>query len=165
MQELKSQHSSPCYTTGESDCSQIAVTKRKRKRVRRRKTQKPEANLSTETALPETSYYSDVPMNTKGCPSLHIKYEYDNEDDDNMKIVKINEDSRVEEKNLSVINLTSDQETMNLEEDILKAPLMENILPKIGDIIAFKVSDFSPVSVVMKRATGWTTEKNFSLKI
>lgn len=136
LQHLKSQ-SSLHHIMGETD---QFITKRKRKRVRKRKKFNSEADMSTDTTPPEISNHSQIPMNSKGCPSLHIKYEYDNENEDNIKIVKINEAEEDKEQNVEIINITSDQEVFINEDNISKAPSMENILPKVGDIIAFKVS-------------------------
>lgn len=138
MEELKSQHSSPYSTLEESECSEF-ITKRKRKRVRKRNNSKPPNDLITETPASTSSNYS---LNsTKSCTSLHVKFEYDNEDDDNIKIVNLKDDLSAE-NNTETIIITSDKDTSIINEStILKAPLMKDILPKTGDLIAFKVSN------------------------
>lgn len=87
-----------------------------------------------------SSNYSDISLNTKACPSVHVKFEYENEEDDNIKVVNLKEEI-VSKNNINTIDLSSDKETSIIKESaILKAPLMKDILPKTGDIIAFKVS-------------------------
>lgn len=125
-----------------------------------------------------TSSFSENCLITKACPSVHIKFEYANEDDDNIKIVNLKGDeiknniksvNDVSDKNTNIIssdksstNVTNDEEAINItsekgtinitsggeasvisENGILRAPLMEEISPKIGDIIAFKVRTLS----------------------
>lgn len=109
------------------------ITKRKRKRVRKhKKTQAAPVEISTHSSFTDTSPH------IQAHPSLHFKFEYDNEDDDRVNIVSLKNGNDDRETNIDFNNICSDKET--LEEKITKAPLIEGIVPNEGDVVAFKVS-------------------------
>ncbi|CAH1105808.1 unnamed protein product [Psylliodes chrysocephalus] len=113
------------------------VTKRKRTRRTRSKKKKNPCIIADETLSPINSSisYTPRPMLTEANPKHHFKFS------DDGKIDNI--------KNDSVISIGSDTGDLQLvEENILKAPLMSEKGPEVGNIISFKIlkitDDFTP---------------------
>lgn len=138
-------------TTGESMDSDYSefVTKQKRKRIRKRKKKNKEINGDTslnDSSVLIISDFESKPVRSRACPTMHLKFK---EDGEFLKVVDVtkkeNQKSCTEISSIPNIIIDSDEEGSSLnfdvkEEFILVSPSLKNLLPKIGDIIAFKVN-------------------------
>lgn len=135
-----SQTSGKASNCGEDNIESKEPNKRKRRRTRKRKSNRPIATDSpaVQTYLPPSR--SNVNF-TKGCPSMHIKF-VENPDDSSLMVVDaVNEETKTE-LDIQSITIESDTEEIEIKiENIMKSPLMNELLPKAGDIISFKVSN------------------------
>lgn len=134
----------------DSDYSEF-ITKRKRKRVRKRKKKNKEANSNSslnDSSILISPDREPKPVKSRACPTMHLKFE---EDEDLVRVVDVAQQEiqtgpeNESYKDIPNITIDSDVEESNFvnfnikEEYILKSPSIKNLLPKAGDIIAFKV--------------------------
>lgn len=110
---------------------------------------------SSDTPVSAAMDYVKVSPNIKSAASVHVKFEYDKEDD-NIKVINVKKENEIE--NFEIINITSERETSEIaEQNILKAPSVVCTMPKIGDVLAFKVSEtwvYSILELVSSRCNG-----------
>ncbi|KAF2897809.1 hypothetical protein ILUMI_08365 [Ignelater luminosus] len=139
-------------TTDETNL-ELPKPKRKRKRTRRKKIKEPVENGISETPFPVFAKPNNIPTPS----NKHIKFEDDNEDEilknQQAQQFQSNADNSVNDQNnqhdvienasniVQVIeNVCSPFSYEKLcKEEIMKYPVMVDIYPKVGDIIAFKI--------------------------
>lgn len=116
------------------------VTKRKRKRVRKHKHREPSLQLSNKS---KTEIASIKYLKTEAAPVAHIRFddqdlsdEVDEDKSSNLNNVSC-ESSAVKEQ--SMIDLTISDNVVIEENQLLKYPIMNNLVPRKGDIVSFKV--------------------------
>lgn len=125
--------------------------------------------MATNTVNSDMLSSTPKPIKLSACPMMHVKFEY-GEEQDQIDIINVRKKAILKREDeivnliidnndsTEVINVDTseckddteviDSITINssidqnqlLSKDILKAPLMHNLLPKTGDIISFKVS-------------------------
>ncbi|XP_018570693.1 uncharacterized protein LOC108910548 [Anoplophora glabripennis] len=147
--ELRNSESLITGESMDSDHSEF-VTKRKRKRIRKRKKKNNAVNNTSlnDSSTVEDSHIVPKPIRSKACPTLHLKFE--EEDGGHLKVVDLtgkenqnaeNTETGMETFTTENISLDSDASgNFSIEEEyILKSPSIKKILPKVGDIIAFKI--------------------------
>ncbi|KAJ8924962.1 hypothetical protein NQ315_001127 [Exocentrus adspersus] len=134
LEVLRSNDSS--VVTGESlDSDPNDVVTKRRKRIRkRRKKDKVKLPNDTSSSILETDYVPK-PIRTVACPAIHLKFE----DEGEVDVSKTSETATLEN-----ISVDSDgdipEDCFYLKEEyILKSPAIKNLLPRVGDIIAFKI--------------------------
>ncbi|XP_050293844.1 coilin isoform X2 [Anthonomus grandis grandis] len=159
----------------DSDNSLQFITKRKRIRHRKRKNKKNDSvdcNSSFEAYVPPIR-----PLKIDACPKLHITF--DEEESDQNKTKENNRaETKIEEvKDVIILNEEPEDPVLEnksifSEDSILKAPMMRDTLPNIGNVIAFqfiKLSDnYSPTvsNYVVGMVLAWEEEtKTVQLKI
>ncbi|XP_060534968.1 coilin-like [Cylas formicarius] len=117
---------SDSLVSADSNTDDRFVTKRVRKRVRRHKNKKNSLEVTElNPPVPE-------PLKTQARPKIHIKFSEEGDSQPGRESVVLVSD---EEPGVAL----KGDEFLFQDENIQRAPLMTNMQPKMGDIVAFKI--------------------------
>ncbi|KAG5887927.1 hypothetical protein JTB14_003023 [Gonioctena quinquepunctata] len=165
---LRTAKSSPSFdSTLETDTSDFVTQRVKRKRHRKHK-KNPKDTSDSCARITET--YVPRPMNVQGAPSIHIKFSEDGdvEEGNSLEESEVSESIGICTLNASsTIMIESESDEIRVKEgDILRSPLMTSLVPKTGDVIAFRVlklaEDYKPEmsSYITGKVTNFNSDSN-----